>query len=248
MKMETITELSAAVEHYGARSGCRPGPVRAALIDMDGTLYDSMPWHARAWHRMVTELGIDANVDEFFAYEGMTGAATINLLFERAFGHHATDAEVKRLYGLKSKYFVENNHAVIMPGAQSMVRQFRDRGIETVLVTGSGQSTLLDRLDDDYAAAFRLRITSHDVSHGKPDPEPYLRAMEKAGVKPVESVVVENAPLGVVAGVRSGAFTIAVKTGPVPRAALVEAGADIVFDSMAECAETLSDLLYMLNT
>lgn len=245
--MKKKTEINVAIEHYATRTGHRPGPVRAALIDMDGTLYDSMPWHARAWHRMVTELGIDANVDEFFAYEGMTGAATINLLFERAFGRCATDDEVKHLYGLKSKYFVENNHAVVMPGAQSMVRQMRERGIETVLVTGSGQSTLINRLSHDYVDAFALRITSHDVTHGKPDPEPYLRAMKKAGVEPVEAVVVENAPLGVVAGVRSGAFTIAVNTGPIPRAELVEAGADIVFDSMPECAENLSDLLYMLN-
>ena len=49
----------------------------AALIDMDGTLYDSMGNHASAWHRMVTELGIDMPRDEFFMYEGRTGAATL---------------------------------------------------------------------------------------------------------------------------------------------------------------------------
>lgn len=242
-----MTDLEQAIKHYTGRTGHRPGQIRAALIDMDGTLYDSMPWHARAWHRMVTELGIDADVNEFFAYEGMTGAATINLLFERAFNRRATDDEVKRLYAVKSKYFVENNQAVVMPGAQSMVSELRRNGIETVLVTGSGQSTLINKLDHDFDGAFKLRITSHDVTHGKPDPEPYLRAMQLAGVEPTEAIVIENAPLGIVAGVRSGAFTVGVTTGPIPREQMEQADPDILFDSMPRFDKTLPSLLYILN-
>ena len=54
---------------------------KAALIDMDGTLYDSMPNHTAAWYRMMSEQGIECQRDEFYLYEGATGAATINKLF-----------------------------------------------------------------------------------------------------------------------------------------------------------------------
>ncbi len=223
--------------------------IKAALIDMDGTLYDSMPYHARAWHRIVTELGIEATVDEFFAYEGMTGKATVNLIFNRAYGRDATDDEVRELYRRKTVYFNEYPPVAPMPGADRMLEALRSGGVECVLVTGSGQSSLLDRLDADYPGIFAAnrRITAYDVSHGKPHPEPYLKAMELAGAEPDECIVIENAPLGVESGVASGAYTVAVTTGPIPRQQMIDAGADIIFDSMNRCADEMPGLLAKLN-
>ena len=91
-------------------------------------------------------------------------------------------------------------------------------------------------------------MTSRDVRHGKPAPEPYLKAMEKAGVTASECIVVENAPLGVEAGHAAGMFTIGVNTGPLDPLDLTEAGADVVFDSMEEFAESLPLLVYSLIT
>ena len=64
---------------------------KAALIDMDGTLYDSMKNHTAAWHRLITEAGIPCTREEFYLYEGRTGASTINYLINRAWGRDATD-------------------------------------------------------------------------------------------------------------------------------------------------------------
>lgn len=238
-------DIIQALERFAERTGYRVSDVRAALIDMDGTLYDSMPWHARAWHRMVTELGIDATVDEFFGYEGMTGKATINLLFRRAFGRDASDAEAAELYERKTRLFRDNNYATVMPGAQQMVRTFCRFGVTPVLVTGSGQASLIDKLVDEFDGNFDAahRVTSRDVVTGKPSPEPYLKGLEIAGVAPSQAIVVENAPLGVRSGVVAGIFTIAVKTGPLERQLLADAGADVIFDSMPECARHLPLLL-----
>ncbi len=221
---------------------------RVALIDMDGTLYDSMPGHARAWHRMAGEIGIDCSVDEFFAYEGRTGASIINILFQRAFGKDATDAEVKELYGRKSEYFVEQGPAVIMPGAKEMLGVLEDNGIRCVLVTGSGQASLLDKLDRDFPGVFApdLRVTARDVKHGKPDPEPYLMGMLKAAAGPWDCMVIENAPLGVQSGARSDALTIGVTTGPIPRKQMIDAGADVLYSSMPEFAADLQNLLDLM--
>ena len=80
--------FSEARKAYLETRGKTASRLHAALIDMDGVLYDSMPWHARAWHRIMTEAGVECTVDEFFLYEGMTGPATIDLLFRRAFGRN----------------------------------------------------------------------------------------------------------------------------------------------------------------
>ncbi len=222
-----------------------PLGVKAALIDMDGTLLDSMPSHARAWHRMVSELGIKCDVDEFFGYEGMTGAATIDLIFRRELHRPATDEEKKELYARKTGYFNEMPKVPVMPGAARMLETLARHAVERVLVTGSGQKSTIGRLAVEFPGAFRegMMVTSRDVSRGKPDPEPYLMAMDKAGVTPAESMVVENAPLGVKAGAAAGAFTVAVVTGPIPAEAMWEAGADMVFPSMEAFADALPRLL-----
>ena len=77
-----------------------------------------------------------------------------------------------------------------------------------------------------------LIVTSFDVEHGKPSPEPYLRGLEKVEIQPTEGIVVENAPLGVRSAVAAGIFTIAVNTGPLPDKALASEGANLVFKNM----------------
>lgn len=223
---------------------------RVALIDMDGTLYDSMPRHARAWHRMASEIGIDCSVEEFFAYEGRTGASTINLLFQRSFGRDANAEEIKELYGRKSKYFVEQSEAPIMPGAPEMLQTLLRNDIRPVLVTGSGQQSLLTKLNRDFPGVFSeaMRVTAHDVKRGKPDPEPYLIGMKKAVATPWECIVIENAPLGVESGARSGALAIGVNTGPIDREQMILAGADVLFDSMPQFASELPSLLECMRT
>ena len=215
--------------------------IRAALIDMDGVLYDSMPYHARAWHQMMTEQGIKTTPEEFYLYEGMTGPATINLIFRRELHRDATPDEKHNLYARKAELFVEMGKKKPMPGADRMLRAFEKARIPRVLVTGSAQSSLIGNLDKDYPGAFPMdkRVTALDVVHGKPDPEPYLKGVMKAGVAPSDAIVVENAPLGVRAGKAAGCFTVAVMTGPIPMEEFSKEGADMIFPSMDHFADWL---------
>ena len=217
---------------------------RAALIDMDGTLYDSMPNHATAWHTLATEIGIPSTREEFFLYEGATGAYTLCRLFNRALGRDATPEEISRLYKRKTELFAAQPAVGLMPGARLLLEFFKSAETKRIVVTGSGQDSVISRLTTDFAGLIEAGniITARDVKKGKPDPEPYLMGMKRAGVSAAEAIVIENAPLGVTAGHRSGAFTVGVTTGPVPRAELEKAGADIVYDSMEECARLMPAL------
>lgn len=223
---------------------------RAALVDMDGTLYNSMPKHADAWMQLCAENSIPARRNEFFSWEGRTGASTINILFKRTFGIEATEQQCKDLYRRKTEIFAAMPDVDVMPGAQALMEFLKSIGMKMVLVTGSGQNTLISRIDRDFPGIFDadMRITSRDVAHGKPHPEPFIRAMELAGTKPFQSIVIENAPLGVEAGHASGAFTIGVNTGPIPIAELEQAGADLTFHSMEQCAEHMPMVIYAMIT
>ena len=223
--------------------------IKAALIDMDGVLFDSMPLHTLAWKHLSDDLGIEASRDEFYLYEGMTGVATVNLLFRRRFGSEPDVEEARRLYKVKAGYFQSMGRPATMPGAHDMLSCLKREGIERVLVTGSGQPDILRRIDDEYQGLFKkhLRITAADVKHGKPHPEPYLMAQQRVDALPSQTIVIENAPLGVEAGHASGAFTIAITTGPVPKQSFIDSGADLIFDSMPQFAEQLPHLIQLFR-
>lgn len=214
---------------------------------MDGTLYDSMPNHASSWHQMVCEHGIECTPEEFFLYEGATGHFTVNLLIQRKYGREATAEEVDSFYQRKAEIFRSKPAPEVMPGARELVEAVASLpwNPQIILVTGSAQGSLLDRLDIDFPGRFprERRVTALNVKRGKPFPDPFLQGAALAGADPSECMVIENAPLGVTAGHAAGCFTVAVATGPIPLERLTEAGADLVFKSMPECAAQLPQMI-----
>ena len=208
---------------------------------MDGVLFDSMPNHSYAWSHAMTQFGLEMTAYEAYLHEGRTGSGTINVLAQRYWGRDATPEEVERIYAAKSKLFSTLPEPKPMPGALEALTAARELGCKIVLVTGSAQASLLEHLELYYPGFFRqeLMVTGFDVKRGKPDPEPYLMGLQKAGIRAGEAIVVENAPLGVESAHGAGIFTIAANTGPLEDSLLRDAGADIVVPGMMEVATLL---------
>lgn len=216
-------------------------PLRAVLFDMDGVLFDSMPGHARSWAQVAREFGYHFTEEEVYLNEGRTARTTMEWIVQRQFGRSATPDEVEQVYSRKCAVFNALPEAPKMPGADAVLAQLRTGGREAVVVTGSGQASLLSRLTTHYPGCFppdRV-VTGHDVQHGKPHPEPYLMGLKRAGgLRPWEALVVENAPLGTRAGVAAGVFTLVVNTGPLAPQVFAEEGANFLLPSMPALAES----------
>ncbi len=238
-----MTKIQDAIAGYLKYTGNKEIHVTTALVDMDGVLYDSMKNHTRAWVKLMKKNGIKCTRDEFYLYEGMTGEDIIKMKFKNGAGKNVTDDEAAALYKVKGRYFQELGEPELMPGTLELLKSLKAAGVKCVLVTGSGQQSILDRIANDYDGIFDERITSADVKRGKPNPEPYLKGMAKAGAKGNQCLVIENAPLGVQAGHAAGCFTIGVTTGPIAEKDLARAGADIVYPSMQAFADALPELL-----
>ena len=223
-----------AIEKYVKQHGHQRIDLKAVLFDMDGVLFNSMPNHASSWHKVMERMGFGLSEQEAYMHEGRTGADTINIISRRERGHDATDEEIKAIYAAKSEEFNKCPPAERMPGAWEVLQKIKANGLTHMVVTGSGQVSLLDRLNKNFSDIFQkeLMVTAFDIKYGKPNPDPYLMALEKGGFRPNEAIVIENAPLGVQAGVAAGIFTIAVNTGPLPDQVLWDAGANLLFPSM----------------
>lgn len=236
---------------YLKRHGYDSLNLKTVMFDMDGVLFDSMPYHAKSWNHAMSDFGLDLPVDEAFTHEGRTGSSTINIVMQRQWGRGPSEAECKEIYAHKSMYFNEFPEAVRMPGAFECVSEVRRMGITPIIVTGSGQASLLDRIERNFPGLFcsEWMVCAKDVKFGKPNPEPYLMGLKKAGnLQPFNSMVVENAPLGVEAGHKAGCFVIAVNTGPLPDRLLLDAGADVLFHSMTELSHAIAGIITSSDT
>lgn len=242
--MQNISNIyTEAVRQYLMKHHYDALNLKAVFFDMDGVLFDSMKNHAKAWSLTMKKYSMNLSEEEAYMHEGRTGAATINIVSKRDRGCEASEDEIKEIYQTKSEIFNTLPKAERMPGAYELLSEIKSEGLVTMVVTGSGQLSLLDKLNHNFPNIFvpELMVTAFDVKYGKPNPEPYLMALQKAGVAPNEAIVVENAPLGVRAGVAAGIFTVAVNTGPLPDRVLRDEGANLLFSSMPQFFESWSD-------
>jgi HAD superfamily hydrolase (TIGR01509 family) len=203
------------ISSYLSKNQYKSLDIKAAFFDMDGVLFDSMPYHAEAWKRTMNAHGIPFELHDAYVCEGRTGASVITEMFIKHHNRPATEDEILLMYKEKSDCFNSISEIKRIPDILPLLQQLKADGIDIYIVTGSGQESLLDRLNKWFPGIFckEKMVTAFDVKKGKPDPEPYLIALAKSGVQPNEAFVVENAPLGVRSSVAAGLFTFAVNTG-----------------------------------
>jgi HAD superfamily hydrolase (TIGR01509 family) len=239
------TMYQTAIQSYLRQNNYPQFDLQAVLFDMDGVLFDSMPIHAYAWTKTLLEMGVPFTEEEGYLHEGRTGSGTIEIVYRRAFGRNATPEETEKIYNRKSDLFEAHPEAPVMPGARELLEQVKADGLKRVLVTGSGQKTLLTKMNHFFPGQFTpsRMVTAYDVTNGKPHPEPYLQGLQKANALPFNAIVVENAPLGVEAAKAAGIFTIAVNTGKLQNHHLLDAGADLIFSDMPSLSAAWPELL-----
>jgi sugar-phosphatase len=192
----------------------------ALLFDLDGVLINSTPAVARVWERWAVEHGFDPA--EVIAHaHGRPSLATVREYLPNA-DHEAENREVERRE-------VEDLEGIVpLPGALDLLTSLpRDRW---TIVTSCTRPLAEVRIKAAGLPLPKKLITSNDIAHGKPHPEPYLRAAAILGFPPSGCIVVEDVPAGIRSGKAAGGKVIAFTT-TVQEAALREAGADWVLNS-----------------
>ncbi len=209
---------------------------KAVFFDMDGVLYDSMGAHADAWNNAFRFYGIDFPREKVYENEGRTAQSTINLAYQQNAQRDATKLEIEQIYSKKTDLIEILPDIVPFQGAKKLMEYLKKQGIAIWVVTGSSQGKFLDALLNDFegfVSADQI-ISGNDVKHGKPNPEPYLMALKKSGLKSSEVIVIENAPLGILSAKAAGIYTVAINTGILNDRVLLESGADLVFIDWSE--------------
>ncbi len=195
----------------------------ALLFDMDGVLIDSTPAVARVWSRWAVEHGFDPEEVVARAH-GRPSLTTVRDYLPNS-DHEAENREVERRE-------IEDLEGVIpLPGALDLLASLPSN--RWTIVTSCTRRLAEVRIRAAGLPLPERLITSNDITHGKPHPEPYLTGASILGFSPGECVVVEDAPAGVRSGKAAGAKVIAFRT-TAPDSVLREAGADWIVTNCAD--------------
>ncbi|WMW24721.1 HAD family phosphatase [Methanolobus sediminis] len=184
--------------------------LKAVIFDMDGVLVDSMSYHAEAVQHIFDEIGVEMDKQDIFEREGERTVDIVEFLLKKGAG----DASIFDISDIVERYIAEFNRIAeirVFDGMQGCLLDLKGR-FDLAVVSGSDRPIVHDIINSQYPGIFSVMVTADDVEHGKPEPDPYLKAIEMLGISGAEAIVIENAPMGVESAKKAGLCCLAVPT------------------------------------
>ena len=184
--------------------------VTALLFDMDGTMVDSMPAHARSWEVFTQRHGIRMSVQEVLKKTtGRTGVECIRILM----GDGIPDGEAVKLINEKEalyrEFFARDFREVA--GFRTFARQAMQRDLKLAIATAGDKNNIGFVLEHLKLAQHPDAIVGGDEGiAGKPEPDLFLEAARRVQVPAAECIVFEDAPFGIEAARRAGMRAVAI--------------------------------------
>lgn len=217
--------------------------LQAVLFDMDGVVIDTMPLHRQIWLEFARMHGLDPTEAEVRAMDGRRAVDVVR----RLFGASLTEERVAELAIEREGIFhqrLKTDSIAAVTGIEAFLAALGTAGIPRVLATSATRDNVelvLGRLG--LGSSFEAIVSAEDVRHGKPHPEVYLTAAERAAAPPEHCLVVEDALPGVEAAKASGAYCLGLATSQSDEV-LLAAGADWAAPHFAALPEALRVLFF----
>lgn len=195
-------------------------PVAALILDMDGTMCDSMPFHDAAWVRFLANNGVALDVERFLAETaGLRNAEII----ERFLGDRLAPGQAADFGRRKEALFrtLYRPHVEPVAGLHRTLAWARTQGIALAVATSADRDNVAFTLDAlGLADGFDVVVGAEDVARGKPHPDGYRLASERLGVAADRCLVIEDSTVGIAAATRAGMRVAVIQTTLVDAAAL----------------------------
>ncbi len=208
---------------------------QAVLFDMDGVVVDTMPYHFQAWQKVFKSLDIDLDRFEIYKREGEKGLVSLKEILE-IHKKYLTQNELQKLLLEKERIFKEIALPKLMSGINDLINALKKHGTLIGLVSGTSKDEIEHLLPAYFLRLFNVIVAGDEVKYGKPDPEPYLKAINILNIDSDRVIIIENAPYGIESAKKAGAFCIAI-TSSLPREYIK--GADIICNSLKEAKELI---------
>jgi HAD superfamily hydrolase (TIGR01509 family) len=168
--------------------------IRGLLLDFDGTLCDSITQSRTSFSKFLSREGVMATPHDFDEFNGLTLETVVDLLIDDGtLQGDAMELIARYRAGLEQDII----HAPPADGASALLHVARDKGIKVAIVSSGRAQAIAQWLRaQEIGHLISTIIGVEDVRNGKPDPEPYLRAMENLELNPMQCWAVEDSYYG----------------------------------------------------
>lgn len=186
--------------------------IRAAILDIDGTLLLSNDAHAEAWVDAGREFGHEIRFEKVRPLIGMGGDKVLPALT----GLEEESDEGARILARRGEIFTERYlHALRpAPGARALLERLRDAGLDLVVATSAQGDEMQGLLEQaGVADLIREATSSSDAEASKPEPDIVVAALGKTGAAPAEVLMIGDTPYDVEAALRAGISIVGVRCG-----------------------------------
>ncbi len=186
--------------------------IRAVIFDLDGVIVSTDEYHYQAWLRLAYEEGLPFDRETNELLRGVSRMESLDIIL-RTSNTVWSDDEKKQLAERKNGYYrellAELSPTHILPGVLSLLEGLKSQGIQTAIGSSSKNAkTILTKIH--LLDQFAVITDGTDIKNSKPDPEVFLLAAKRLGLKPAECLVVEDAEAGIDAAIAAGMKTIGV--------------------------------------
>lgn len=223
--------------------------IRAALIDLDGTLLDTAPDLAAAANRMLTDLGLPPrDLADIAVYIGKGLPMLVRRAISGTMEGTVDEALYARALPLFERYYAEESGRLShpYPGAIEGVERMRKLGLRLACVTNKPERftrELLARAGLDFDAL----VCGDHVTRRKPDPMAIVLACERLGVAPSQALFIGDSRNDVTAARAAGCPVWCVPYGYNEGRPIASLACDRRVATLAEAAEQITRLLVRQN-
>ncbi len=213
--------------------------IDTVVLDLDGTLVDSVYVHVSAWHTAFCEVGVEVPTFRIHRAIGMGG----DRLVTQVAGAAVEQALGDTVRELHARHFDERfGQVTALDGAGELLEGLRDRGLKVVLAS-SGDQSMTDRLLElvDHTDALQERISGSDAERSKPAPDLIEVALESVGGQ--RALVVGDAVWDVESARKAELPCFALLTGGFSADELRSAGAVDVLETPRDLVNRLDEVL-----
>ena len=213
--------------------------IKLVIFDMDGVLIDSEKVTAKATMDVLLRWGVKAKPSDFIEYAGKGDDKFVGCVAEK-YGVKYVPEMKEQMYEL---YKERAKSAGMVFSWSKPVIETLSKKYTLALASAADITKVKINLDcvGVDTSVFKSLVTGSDVKEKKPDPSIFLKAAEKAGILPQNSIVFEDAVSGVLAAKAAKMTAIAVTT-TFSRETLISAGADYVVDDLSEVIEIIEKI------
>ncbi len=180
----------------------------AVLWDMDGTIVDTEPYWMASEVELVERFGGTWTHEQALGMVGL-GLHDAAVILQGAGVDLTAEQIIEFLTGRVMTLLRERGNP-FRPGARELLRELRENGVKTALVTMSLRKMTEIVIGQIPFEAFDVVIAGDDATRPKPHPDPYLQAADALGVDIAETVAIEDSPNGLRSALASGAVTVGV--------------------------------------